>query len=467
MKILITSDNHLGYNETDIIRGDDSFNTFQEILKQANDENVDFILQGGDLFHYNKPSRNTYNKTVNLLTENCLGENSLVIFKNTQEPNRSFQTNVFLNKDQQDVNIRMPIISIHGNHDDPSGHNSVSPLDILNSAKFINYVGKVETSDEIIIKPILIEKSGVKIALYPLGYIKDRRLYRMFTKNKVIFDRPDSDEYYNILIVHQNRVFRNEEYLPLEFIPEWFNLAIYGHEHASIKLTEKNLDVIQVGSSIRTSLSLDETGAKYSYLLEFIDSEWKITRKELKTVRSFILDAIKITGSNIEDQIKEKLNLMLSKIQREKNNDLLPLIRLKVEMDNEKNLNRYSLKAFVEDKIANPNDFIRITRKVDKKSDATVSVSKTITMNDIFLKMLQRENLVTLKETKIVDALNEFINRSNKNSFTQILQESKTKLFEKINVKDLVSDEIENLIKEISSKLFNDDVQIKKLKLTE
>jgi hypothetical protein len=40
IKILITSDNHVGYNEKDEIRGGDSFHTFEEVLKIAADEKV-------------------------------------------------------------------------------------------------------------------------------------------------------------------------------------------------------------------------------------------------------------------------------------------------------------------------------------------------------------------------------------------------------------------------------------------
>ena len=59
LKILIATDNHLGYEERDPIRGEDSFRTFEEILKIAKNNSVDMILLGGDLFHFNKPSRNT------------------------------------------------------------------------------------------------------------------------------------------------------------------------------------------------------------------------------------------------------------------------------------------------------------------------------------------------------------------------------------------------------------------------
>ena len=40
LKILIASDTHIGYGEKDPIRGDDSFNTFEEIFMLANQEKV-------------------------------------------------------------------------------------------------------------------------------------------------------------------------------------------------------------------------------------------------------------------------------------------------------------------------------------------------------------------------------------------------------------------------------------------
>ena len=50
-EILITTDNHLGYKEKDSIIGEDSFNAFEECLQIANQQGVDFVLLGGDLFH--------------------------------------------------------------------------------------------------------------------------------------------------------------------------------------------------------------------------------------------------------------------------------------------------------------------------------------------------------------------------------------------------------------------------------
>ena len=55
IRILVTTDNHVGYNENDPITGDDSWKTFHEVMMLAKNNNVDMVLQSGDLFHVNKP----------------------------------------------------------------------------------------------------------------------------------------------------------------------------------------------------------------------------------------------------------------------------------------------------------------------------------------------------------------------------------------------------------------------------
>jgi double-strand break repair protein MRE11 len=42
MSILIASDNHLGFMEKDPVRGQDSLEAFEEILKIAKDKDVSF-----------------------------------------------------------------------------------------------------------------------------------------------------------------------------------------------------------------------------------------------------------------------------------------------------------------------------------------------------------------------------------------------------------------------------------------
>jgi double-strand break repair protein MRE11 len=79
LRILVATDNHLGFMERDPIRGNDSFVTFEEILQLAKAQQVDFILLGGDLFHENKPSRSTIYRTMELLRRYCLGDKPVAV----------------------------------------------------------------------------------------------------------------------------------------------------------------------------------------------------------------------------------------------------------------------------------------------------------------------------------------------------------------------------------------------------
>ncbi len=110
IKILLATDIHLGYLEKDALRGDDSVNTFEEILKYAKDRKVravriarcwkklkclhisfkvDMILLGGDLFHENKPSRKILHKCMALLRKYCLGDDA-VTFQILSDQKKNF-----------------------------------------------------------------------------------------------------------------------------------------------------------------------------------------------------------------------------------------------------------------------------------------------------------------------------------------------------------------------------------------
>ena len=46
------------------------------------------------------------------------------------------------NTEDPDLNVNLPVYSIHGNHDDPSGLKYLSELDLLHTYGLINYFGK-------------------------------------------------------------------------------------------------------------------------------------------------------------------------------------------------------------------------------------------------------------------------------------------------------------------------------------
>ena len=48
-----------------------------------------------------------------------------------------------VNYENPNLNIGLPVFSIHGNHDDPSGLGGHSCLDLVHEAGLVNYFGKV------------------------------------------------------------------------------------------------------------------------------------------------------------------------------------------------------------------------------------------------------------------------------------------------------------------------------------
>jgi len=74
IRILVATDSHVGYNERDPIRGNDSWKSFHEVMCLAKEQDVDMVLLAGDLFHDNKPSRKSMYQVMRSLRMNCYGE---------------------------------------------------------------------------------------------------------------------------------------------------------------------------------------------------------------------------------------------------------------------------------------------------------------------------------------------------------------------------------------------------------
>jgi len=90
-----------------------------------------------------------------------------------------------VNYEDPNFNVALPIFSIHGNHDDPSGAGAYSTMDLLHSCSLLNYFGKIERVDQIVNYPILITKGDSKLALYGMGNVRDERLHRTFEMDGV------------------------------------------------------------------------------------------------------------------------------------------------------------------------------------------------------------------------------------------------------------------------------------------
>ena len=376
-RIMIASDNHLGYLENDQIRGDDSFNSFEEILKISKSESVDFLLLGGDLFHHHNPSKKTIIRTGNILQKYVYGQRTHKYEVYCYDPN-------FKN---ENLSVEVPIFIIHGNHDDPSGFENFSSIDIF-SNKEVNYFGKINNYEKFDLYPILFVKGNTKIALYGIGSIKDERLYLALQNKNVNFHRPDDfKNWFNILIVHQNRfkghnIGKNKKnYLPESFIPSFFDLVVWGHEHECftepVYNSEVGFHVYQPGSSVATSLIQAEAKTKCIGLCEINKDRFRIIPIKLETVRPFIYNqfelrqfADRITNTDdIERIIDEKINEALTEVENGRTkenkiyNDLIPIIRLKIEYTGYAMTRTNTILSKYSGRIANLNDVIQFWKK--------------------------------------------------------------------------------------------------------
>lgn len=170
---------------------------------------------------------------MGLLREYTLGDKpvSIELLSDPSDGAPEGYTFPAVNYEDQNLNVAIPVFSIHGNHDDPQGvgvEGALSALDLLSVTGLVNYFGKVElpssdalasrsattapaagglSDDGIRIRPVLLQKGDTKIALYGMGNIKDERMHYELRANRVRMYRPreDPDDWFNILTIHQNR----------------------------------------------------------------------------------------------------------------------------------------------------------------------------------------------------------------------------------------------------------------------
>ncbi len=151
---------------------------------------ADFVLLGGDLFHENHPSRTTMLRAMAVLKKYCLNDRP-VAFEVLSDQSQNFaegcaysharcnseecarvacvgmlfsvpgsvargpahvkwhvsQTSQavwcrHVNYEDAHYNVGLPVFTIHGNHDDPTGADNSSAVDELSRAGLVNYFGK-------------------------------------------------------------------------------------------------------------------------------------------------------------------------------------------------------------------------------------------------------------------------------------------------------------------------------------
>ncbi|XP_029302249.1 double-strand break repair protein MRE11 [Cottoperca gobio] len=462
-KILIATDIHLGYLEKDAIRGNDSFNTLDEILKCAKTNQVDFILLGGDLFHDNKPSRRCLHSCITMLRRYCMGDTP-INFNILSDQTVNFNTTQFpwVNYQDENLNISIPTFSIHGNHDDPTGAEGLCALDLLSASGLVNHFGHSHSVEKIEISPILMQKGITKLALFGLGSIPDERLYRMFVNNQVTMLRPkeDQDEWFNLFTIHQNRSKHGPtNYIPEQFLDDFLDLVVWGHEHECLITPTRNEQqlfyVTQPGSSVATSLSPGEATKKHLGLLRVKGRKMNLQKIPLKTVRQFFIQDVVLADyqdlftpdtpqvtKKVEDLCYAKVTEMLEEAERERLGCPLtpekPLIRLRVDYSG--GFEAFSTSRFSQrfvDRVANPKDIIHFLRRREQKEDTKDEVNvdygkllKTTAVEGLRVEDLVKQyfeateqtvQLSLLTEQGMGKAIQEFVDKDEKDAIEELI----------------------------------------------
>lgn len=395
-----------------------------------------------------------------------------------------------MNYQDGNLNISIPVFSIHGNHDDPTGADALCALDVLSCAGFVNHFGRSMSVEKVDISPVLLQKGSTKLALYGLGSIPDERLYRMFVNKKVTMLRPKEDEnsWFNLFVIHQNRSKHGStNFIPEQFLDDFIDLVIWGHEHeckiGPTRNEQQLFYVSQPGSSVVTALSPGETVKKHVGLLRIKGRKMNMQKLRLRTVRQFFMEDVvlashpslfnpdnpKVTQA-IQSFCLEKIEEMLDNAERERlgnpQQPEKPLIRLRVDYSGgfePFNVLRFSQK-FV-DRVANPKDVIHFFRHREQKGKTgeeinfgklitkPASEGTTLRVEDLVKQYFQTAEknvqLSLLTERGMGEAVQEFVDKEEKDAIEELVkyQLEKTQRFLKERHIDALEDKIDEEVR--------------------
>ncbi|XP_078432461.1 DNA repair and meiosis protein (Mre11) isoform X2 [Wolffia australiana] len=363
-----------------------------------------------------------------------------------------------VNYEDPHFNVGLPVFSIHGNHDDPAGVDNLSAMDILSACNLVNYFGKTVLGGsgvgQICIHPILIKKGTTFVALYGLGNIRDERLNRMFqTPHAVQWIRPEAQEgcnvsdWFNILVLHQNRIKANPKNAINEhFLPRFLDFIVWGHEHECLiepkEVPGMGFHISQPGSSVATSLIDGESKPKHVLLLEIKGTQYRSSKIPLKSVRPFeyaevVLKDVPEINPNDQNSVLEYLDNFVGKIIEEsggkeayRSEVKLPLVRVKVDYSGFMTINPQRFGQKYVGKVANPQDILIFSksakkRQMGEKINDDLEKLRPEELNQQNIEALLAESNLKMEILPVNEldiALHDFVSKDDRMAFYSCLQ---------------------------------------------
>lgn len=107
----------------------------------------------------------------------------------------------------------------------------------------------------------------------------------------------DTEEWFNLLVLHQNRIAHSaNNYIAETYLDDFLHLVLWGHEHECKIDPDKSVSqgyfITQPGSSVATSLCEGEAVEKYVGILSVTGEEFSLEKVKLKSVRPFVMDTV-------------------------------------------------------------------------------------------------------------------------------------------------------------------------------
>ncbi|KAJ2743223.1 meiotic recombination [Coemansia sp. BCRC 34301] len=466
LSILIATDNHLGYLERDPIRGQDSFHAFSEIMELARLRKVDMVLLGGDLFHDNKPSRRCLHQALTTLRQACLGP-SPVALEYLSDPSTDLASSSgSVNYEDPNLNVCLPVFTIHGNHDDPSGDGNLSAVDMLAAAGLVNYFGRQQEVERIRVSPVLLRKGETRLALYGLGNIRDERLHRTMAKSQLTMCQPteDAGKWFNVMVLHQNRAAHGpKNHIPEHFLSDCLDFVVWGHEHQCLVDAEYNHQrafyVSQPGSSVATALSPGEASPKHVAVLKINRRNFRLDKIRLRNVRPFVIEDIVLaavpalspqsTEGEIVDFLSRRVERMLASAQQQYAEQMessdqavhsalglqpKPLIRLRVEYSGGfETFHPQRFGLLFADRVANPRDIVYFFRRPRPASTGASHTQSSVSslvpapvdavhVESLIGEFLDDSSMRLLVDLELAEAVRLFVQKGDADAIAQSLR---------------------------------------------
>ena len=264
MKIAITSDYHLGYN-------DDALPQVKMILEKAT-RVADVVLAAGDLFDVRVPKQEIVNEAMKL-------------FKTHSEQMAAKHSDVKISKEEKTIESGNPVIAIPGTHERRT-------KGLVNVVEMLNSAGVLVNCHN---KHIVLEKNGEKVSILGMAGVPEE--YTVQVMQAAQF-KP-LENYFNIFMFHQNL----KEVIPvadgpsLADLPPGFDLYVNGHIHWRREIKNGEKTVLIPGSAVITQMRKNEMEKKGFWLYDTLTASYEFI---YIASRPFIYSEVYVENANSE-----------------------------------------------------------------------------------------------------------------------------------------------------------------------